>query len=769
MTKIKTKKVSGFNDKTLTNLAETAKIEGLPEKLIKMREDLNSGFSQDMVDEGIQKRIADGTIANLTINDASVTGDKIANEAISTSKLDKELNSVINVMKDNMSPANYRFKSHAYTTNKSSNVYTIDRSDDDIYTASVTYDSSVVHSYFRFKFSDKASEAALKDSMDFTVNSNKDVSVQIGLIFNGNWANGFYCNSGVLNLKSGIAKTHNIDFNDSKFQKGLTNNGDKMLEVALILKGQEISTNTSGEYVFTVNAKMNGVPTNPILYSVNSDKSNTSKHALVAETSNTAKTCEYANNSNSAINAGVVRLSLDNIMPKYTTGGKEEILSGKIPLINNGNNIEFNKTVDMVCDHYYGMFIKIDYDSIEDLNKTFTFNLKYMEDNKTKFNTCKIVKTKSDWYPDNKPIDITSHFNKGSVNLYEAIMGTSVKADYLALKTFYINMCYFNNTGESNYAGTATHFTIAPYFEGNGVVIANVITQELKESIIEEVKNGGSNEIVCWGDSLTAMGGWTNKLEALSGMKVVNAGVGGETSTTIMARQGSDCMMVNDITIPADTTEVQIANRTDKFKCFSGRHALPLLQGGGSTINPCSIKGVEGTLKWTGSAHNDMTGKWTFTRKIAGDAVVINRPTPIITNYMKNKRTPKLMIIFMGQNGGWDTDVTALVEQHKLVIDYANNPEYFILGLSSGTAAERAEYEKAMKNAFGRRFFSLREYLSQYGLEDLGLTPTPADTAAMAEGKVPPQLLIDSVHFSNACRTLIGELVYKRLVELTIL
>lgn len=82
MTKIKTKKVSGFNDKTLANLAETAKIEGLPEKLIKMREDLNSGFSQDMVDAGIQKRIADGTIANMTIVDNSITTTKLGTDVL---------------------------------------------------------------------------------------------------------------------------------------------------------------------------------------------------------------------------------------------------------------------------------------------------------------------------------------------------------------------------------------------------------------------------------------------------------------------------------------------------------------------------------------------------------------------------------------------------------------------------------------------------------------------------------------------------------------
>ena len=85
-TKIKTKKVTGFNDKTLANLVETGKIEGLAEKLIKMREDLNSGFSQSMVDEGIQKRLADGTIANLTIQDNSISSTKYKDESITPLK-----------------------------------------------------------------------------------------------------------------------------------------------------------------------------------------------------------------------------------------------------------------------------------------------------------------------------------------------------------------------------------------------------------------------------------------------------------------------------------------------------------------------------------------------------------------------------------------------------------------------------------------------------------------------------------------------------------
>lgn len=43
-----------------------------------------------------------------------------------------------------------------------------------------------------------------------------------------------------------------------------------------------------------------------------------------------------------------------------------------------------------------------------------------------------------------------------------------------------------------------------------------------------------------------------------------------------------------------------------------------------------------------------------------------------------------------------------------------------------------------------------KEYLSKYGLSDVGLTPTEEDETAMQNGEVPPQLLADSCHFTLA-------------------
>ena len=300
----------------------------------------------------------------------------------------------------------------------------------------------------------------------------------------------------------------------------------------------------------------------------------------------------------------------------------------------------------------------------------------------------------------------------------------------------------------------------------------------MKADIIELQNSINAGSITCWGDSLTAGGGWTTTLQTLSGLTVYNGGTGGETSQTIFARQGGDVMIANNITIPATTTPVLIASRSTDggIKTALGATVTPLLQGG-AHINPCKIGDVVGTLSWTGSSYADMNGTWTFTRTTAGAEVQITRPTAIRTDFDIN-RNDGIQIIFIGQNGGY-TSNDDLIRQHRLMIEHSTAKDTVILGLSSGSAASRADYEAAMKLAFGRYFISLREYLatpiytnsvitSCYGLQDAGLTPTQADLTAIATGTVPPQLLADSVHYTDACKTVIGNMVYRKMRDLNI-
>ena len=289
--------------------------------------------------------------------------------------------------------------------------------------------------------------------------------------------------------------------------------------------------------------------------------------------------------------------------------------------------------------------------------------------------------------------------------------------------------------------------------------------------------------IVCWGDSLTAGGGWTSTLQKLSGIPVYNGGTGGENARTIAARQGADVMLVNNITIPATCEPVTIAVRkTDSgILTEEGYKVTPLLQGG-AHVNPVKIGEVEGTLRWTGTNYADTNGIWTFTRSVAGEAVTIKRPTAVRTAFDRLHNQPsEVMILFIGQNGGY-ADLTDLIRMHQQMISHFKGKEYLVLGLSSGTESQRAEYEKQMKQAFGRRFVSLREYLAHpvydtdgktviscYGLDDAGLDPTDADIERIKQGQVPQTLLADSVHYTAATKTVIGTMLYKKIIELGIL
>lgn len=289
--------------------------------------------------------------------------------------------------------------------------------------------------------------------------------------------------------------------------------------------------------------------------------------------------------------------------------------------------------------------------------------------------------------------------------------------------------------------------------------------------------------IVCWGDSLTAGGGWTSTLQKLSGIPVYNGGTGGENARTIAARQGADVMLVNNITIPAACEPVTIAVRKTDFGILTeeGYKVTPLLQGG-AHVNPVKIGEVEGTLRWTGTNYADTNGIWTFTRSVAGEAVTIKRPTAVRTAFDRLHNQPsEVMILFIGQNGGY-ADLTDLIRMHQQMISHFKGKEYLVLGLSSGTESQRAEYEKQMKQAFGRRFVSLREYLAHpvydtdgktviscYGLDDAGLDPTDADIERIKQGQVPQTLLADSVHYTAATKTVIGTMLYKKMIELGIL
>jgi len=302
--------------------------------------------------------------------------------------------------------------------------------------------------------------------------------------------------------------------------------------------------------------------------------------------------------------------------------------------------------------------------------------------------------------------------------------------------------------------------------------------------------------IVCWGDSLTAGAGGdgttyplTLQSDIQSGVldsydieslvsishsksreidfSVVNMGVGGENTNTILGRNGAvPFVTAADFTIPADTTAVEIT-----MVSANGKSVAPLRQGNRG-MDYVTIDGVKGVISIEQETSTSEEYKYFFTRESAGDVVEIKTGTEIITSgALENLNY--IPVIFIGQNGGYD-DIADLISQQKAIIEHQNgNPvnedgsvRFIIVGLHTGTAEERAELETAMEAEYGAQYINLREYMSTQGLADAGITATDEDKEMMAVGSTPKSLLVDGVHFTAEGYELIGNLIYNRMDEL---
>jgi len=289
----------------------------------------------------------------------------------------------------------------------------------------------------------------------------------------------------------------------------------------------------------------------------------------------------------------------------------------------------------------------------------------------------------------------------------------------------------------------------------------------IKKSVTETLPG-----IVCWGDSLTVGKGgkgvtYPKVLAELiskniyANLPVINCGVGGETSTTIIGRAGgAPYIIANSFTIPYDISKVKIT-----FTSSDGSSIAPLRQGK-CGVNPVTINGIAGNISIEQDSYTSLEYSYYFTRSTPGNSVDIDAGTKIITSgsILYNNYIP---VIFIGQNGGWKSYADLISQQMSIVNSQTKKQDkYVILGLTTGTASSRSGLETAMVNFYGDKYINLREYLSADGIYDAGLRPTEKDLEAMKVGSVPPSLLSDSVHLNSYGYTLIGNLVYKRMMEL---
>ena len=267
------------------------------------------------------------------------------------------------------------------------------------------------------------------------------------------------------------------------------------------------------------------------------------------------------------------------------------------------------------------------------------------------------------------------------------------------------------------------------------------------------------------GDSMTAGAGGngTNYTGVLQGLltaaghpgTVKNRGVGGENSVTITARMGGYPFMVLPVAevIPATTTPFEIT-----LLPINGQMPAPLKQG--SLTYTGRLGAVPGTFSRTESGG---VLTYYFTRATAGSEVVANRPMAMYLDVGIEARGD-IYLIWIGQNG---PDTTRAIQDAKALIQQmtALDKRFLVISKPGGTSAQDAEDAQWFAE-FGRRFIPIRQYMVKYGLADAGITPTAQDIIDMANGTVPSSLRVDPTHWNASGYTILGHVVFQRLIEL---
>ena len=332
--------------------------------------------------------------------------------------------------------------------------------------------------------------------------------------------------------------------------------------------------------------------------------------------------------------------------------------------------------------------------------------------------------------------------------------------------------------------------------------IEQAVAEERFENIAMKARKTTSRYlpgIVCWGDSLTAGAGGDilpsgetlkkgtkypdilrKEIEiGLFGTdvkidvpEVINMGVGGENTDTILGRNGAvPFVLSSELGIPAfvrgdasDAPSVEI-----HLVSQSGDPVAPLRQGN-KGMESVSINGIEGIITIEQESYAAADYKYYFTRIAHGEAVTIPQGT-IVQTQGSVLYTGYIPIIFIGENGGY-RDEEELIAQQQAIIkhqeDGITQERYIIVGSHSGTAEERTKIENLMEKTYGRKYINLREYMVTEGLSDAGIEPTKVDDELIAVGACPASLRVaaEDVHFNSVGYELIGKLIYRRMDEL---
>jgi lysophospholipase L1-like esterase len=310
---------------------------------------------------------------------------------------------------------------------------------------------------------------------------------------------------------------------------------------------------------------------------------------------------------------------------------------------------------------------------------------------------------------------------------------------------------------ETEAAGKPTAYSLKLISEGLGAFNPKTL-----DGLKQRLRSSG---ILAAGDSMTvgqegAGATWPNVLSAETGVPTMNFGEGGRGSADIAIKTGglAPKLTVTANTIPASgTVAVTAISPTDGYRVSS---SFVITRVG-------RLCGVDGTLD-----HDLVSGNWSFTRTASGTDVPCPAGSPFYCTEGEAYRTWDL-IMQVGRNNV--TQATAVVRDVTSMVNHQTPfGRYLAVGVcpagdSSGDLASVNTVNAALLAALGaEHFYDLRAWMSSTAaLAAASITPTGADTTAIAGGYIPPSFRApDGTHFNAAGYTAAGKGLVAKLSQI---
>ncbi len=296
--------------------------------------------------------------------------------------------------------------------------------------------------------------------------------------------------------------------------------------------------------------------------------------------------------------------------------------------------------------------------------------------------------------------------------------------------------------------------------DSNGEQTGN---QPSNDKTLINLENAGV--ILCFGDSITEgmqvdkANNYPSILQKNLGeqIKVINGGVSGEDSNTIMSRANAiEFTTAKDIIFSAGQSEVELDARF-----FMTADGGEIRYRYGKTGNELSSKNVI----IDGKAYT-LTGKgedkYSISRQDSSAALTIKKGAKAKFDYGSVYDKVYCTIVLMGAN---DSNLTAdqLIERYKKI---AATSERFIALIPHYGADNTEKFEAA----FGNATVNLREYCKEEVWSAYNLEKTSKDDYYISGGNLSAKFVLGGkkgdCHLSELGYKILGDLVYKKGVEL---